>query len=103
MKKCMAYRALACHGRQEFSGSRWVPCGLGVADGFDFCNKHVDAVIGGVLGLWVADLPAKAGLLEPDPACRTGRAVKDLKIRGNASQKKQGSIRRKLPPAETQL
>lgn len=89
MKKCMAYRALG------FSRNRWVPCGLGVADGSDFCNKHVDAVIGGVLGLWVAGLPAKAGLLEPD-------AAKDLKIRGNASQKKQGSIRRKLPPTETQ-
>jgi hypothetical protein len=83
MKKCIAYRALG------FSRNRWVPCGLGVVDGSDFCNKHADTVIGGVLGLWVACL------LEPD-------AAKDLKIRGNASQKKQGSIRRKLPPTEIQ-
>lgn len=83
MKKCIAYRALG------FSQNRWVPCGLGVADGSDFCNKHADAVIGGVLGLCVA------GLLEPD-------AAKDLKIRGNIPQKKQGSIRRKLPPSEPQ-
>jgi hypothetical protein len=83
MKKCIAYRALG------FSQNRWVPCGLGVADGSDFCKKHADAVIGGVLGLWVA------GLLEPD-------AAKDLKIRGNASQIKQGSTRRKFLPSESQ-
>jgi hypothetical protein len=82
MKKCTAYRALG------ISRNRWVPCGLGVADGSDFCKKHADAVIGGVLGLLVA------GLLEPD-------AAKDLKICGNASQKKHGSTRHNLPPTET--
>jgi hypothetical protein len=30
-----------------------------------------------------------AGLLEPDPARRTGRATKDLQVGGNLSQKKQ--------------
>jgi hypothetical protein len=111
MKKCMAYRALACHGRLGFSGNRWVPCGLAAADGSRFCKKHGEAVIGGVLGFWVAGLPAEAGQpapagrLEPDPACRvpaqagTGRAAKHAKIRGDASQKKQRSGQCKLPPS----
>jgi hypothetical protein len=77
------------YGALGFSRNRWVPCGLGAADGSDFCKKHADAVIGGALRLWVA------GVLEPD-------AAKNLKIRGNRSQKKQGSIRRKLPPSESQ-
>jgi hypothetical protein len=83
MKKCIAYRALACHGGQELSRSRWVPCGFAAADGSDFCKKHSDAVIGGVLGLWTA------GLLEPD-------AAKNLKMDGKLSQKKKGACRRKL-------
>lgn len=86
MKKCIAYRALACHGRQETSRSRWLPCGLAAADGSDFCKKHSDAVIGGVLGLWAA------GLLEPD-------VVQGLKMDGKISQKKQGARRCKLPPS----
>jgi hypothetical protein len=86
MKKCVAYRALACQGRLEFSRSRWVPCGFAAADDSDFCKKHGDAVIGGVLGLWAA------GLLEPD-------AVQGLKMDGKISQKKQGARRCKLPPS----
>jgi len=85
MKKCIAYRALACHGRREFSRSRWVPCGIAAADGLDFCKKHGDAVIGSVLGLWAT------GLLEPD-------VVRGLKMNGKISQKKQGAGRCKLPP-----
>jgi hypothetical protein len=69
MKKCIAFRAMG------FSPNKWVPCGLVAADGSYFCKKHGDTVMGGVLGLWVA------GLLEPS-------AVKDLKIRGDAVQKK---------------
>jgi hypothetical protein len=78
MKKCLAYRALG------FSRNRWVPCGLAAAHSLDFCKKHGDAVIGGVLGLWAA------GLLEPDVA-------KGLKMDGKISQKKQGSSPCKLP------
>jgi hypothetical protein len=85
MKKCIAYRALACHGRQGFFRSRWVPCGLAAADGSDFCKKHGDAVIGGLLGLWAA------GLLEPDVA-------RNLKMDGKISQKKRGARRCNLPP-----
>jgi len=106
MKKCIAYRALSCHGRLEFSRSRWVLCGLAAADGSNFCKKHGDAVIGGVLGVWAAGLAAQAGRLEPGPACRlpaqagTSRAAKDPKILGNVSQQEQSSGRRKLPPNE---
>jgi hypothetical protein len=85
MKKCIAYRGLACHGRLESSRSRWVPCGFAAADGSDFCKKHGDAAIGGVLGLWAA------GLLKPD-------VVQGLKMDGKISRKKQGARRCKLPP-----
>lgn len=68
--------------------------GLAAAEGSGFCRKQAEAVIGGALGLWVAGQPAAAGWLEPD-------AAKGLKIRGNLSQRKQGS-RRKLSPGELQ-
>jgi hypothetical protein len=85
MKKCIAYRALTCHGMLEFSRSRWVPCGFAAADGSAFCKKHGDAVIGSVLGLWAA------GLLDPDGA-------RSLKADRKISQNKRGTSRCKLPP-----
>jgi hypothetical protein len=48
-------------------------------------QKHGDAVIGGLLGLWAA------GPLEPD-------VVQGLKMDGKIPRKKQGARRRKLPP-----